>query len=247
MYLFPSLINSASSESSKNIDYAVEQLRMLVTEGTTVSIASVNLILACIATRGDIERMVALMDICASWSLPPNEDTFDLAFQTVCVYMHRMDRMGTERREHIERTRGSAAASHFLFEDGNAAQDKCVALSEQLLVQMEAMKIEPSHLTMRWYLDILCTIGQVDTAASMIEEASKSQPHIVPSKGVTRITGIYISNNLFDAARAVAGCMPGGRSRLLEERINRAEQNANIGPPTTHTRSSHYELDDKNV
>jgi hypothetical protein len=82
-------------------------------------------------------------------------------------------------------------------------KNACVIAAESFLTRMERNDIAPTHHIIRDYVEMLCLVGQVDTATTILKEAVDEEG-LVSSKSIYRVALANAKIQKFDVAREVA-------------------------------------------
>lgn len=160
----------------------MEQLKQLQYEGHQPTTAALNVVMSGAAERGEIHRVLSLLLEFDRSQVHPNADTFSFAFESLGKNLRR------------GRSRNPVTQDH---------KNACVIAAESFLTRMEANAISPTHHIIRDYAELLCLVGQVDTATSVLQQAL-GEEGLVSSKTIYRVALANAKIHKFDVAREVA-------------------------------------------
>lgn len=189
------------SENTSNLDFALEQLMQLRNEGKPVTTASLNAIMSGAAERGDVDRILSLLQVFDRNNIETDADTFSFGFESLGKNLRRQKTWNAGTQDHM---------------------DACLVAAESFLTMMEERDIEPTHHIIRDYVELLCIVGQVDTATTIVMEAA-GVPGLLGSKTVYRVALANAKLRKFDVARQVAACENGEPMPFLISNIEREE------------------------
>jgi pentatricopeptide repeat protein len=189
------------SDNPKNLDFAFEQLRQLRQEGKPVTTASLNAMMSGAAERGEIDRILFLLQEFDRNNVEPDAETFSFGFESLGKNLRR-------------RSKNPGTQDHI---------DACLVAAESFLTMMDDRDIEPTHHIIRDYVELLCLVGQVDTATTIVLEAA-CEEGLLGSKTVYRVAMTNAKMQRFDIARQVAMCNKGEPMPFLLESIDQEER-----------------------
>jgi len=165
-----------------------------------------NAILSGSAERGDIDRVVSILDEFPRNNLKPDADSFSFAMEAL----------------------GKNLAKRTLNPPGVDDMAECLEHSSTFLSMMEEAEIAPTHHIIRNYVELLCRTHEVETATDVILEQSSKDvdgggesegaPSTVDSKAIHCVATSNVRIGNYDAARKVALCRNGQQTlpSLLE-------------------------------
>lgn len=153
------------------------------------------------AERGDIDRILSLLQEFDKNNVEPDAETFSFGFESLGKNLRR-------------RTRTPATQSH---------RDACLVAAESFLTMMDERDIDPTLHIIHDYIELLCLVDQVDTATTIALEASGENSGLLGSKTIYRVAMANASLGQFDIARKVARCGKGEPMPHLLANIDREE------------------------
>lgn len=190
------------SDTTKNLDYAVEQLKELSYEGRPITVASLNTLMSAAAERGDVDRVLQFLQQFDRSGIEPNSDSYSFAFESLGKNLRKGRRRNPVTRDHKE---------------------ACLIAAESFLAKMDEQGIAPTHHIIREYVEMLCLVGEVDTATIILKEAA-SEHGLVTSKSIYRVAMANAQVlHRFDVAREIAQLDGGTTLPWLLSSIDREE------------------------
>jgi hypothetical protein len=189
------------SDSHKNLDFALDQLHQLRYDGKPVTSAGLNVIMSGAAERGDIDRILSLIQEFERNNVRMDADSFSFCFESLGKNLLR--------RKHYSNDTDHVRA--------------CLIAAESFLTLMEEKDIAPDRHVIRNYVELLCEVGQIETASAVVLEAA-SEANLVCSKTIYRVAMANAKLRKFDVARQVAACRTGEPLPLVLAGIEREEQ-----------------------
>jgi pentatricopeptide repeat protein len=184
------------------LDDAFEQLRQLRQEGTPITTAALNTLLATAAERGEIHRVLSLLQEFERNDIKPDVDSYSFAFQSLGKNITREQHQQTCSDEHIS---------------------ACLVAADSFLASMETEDIPFDHHILREYCELLCAVGQVDVATSIVLETAKDDYELVNSKTIYKVALSNAKQQNFDLARQVARCRPDIEIYFIVKAVEREE------------------------
>ena len=182
-----------SSDSIGNLDFAQEQILLLRREGNVaITTSMMNVLLSSAAERGDIDRILSILHDFDRYGTAFNADTISFGFESLGKNLSRRRRYNPT----------------FLDSSNAATRDHigaCMVVANALLNQMDDYQIETTDHIIRNYIEFLCRAGYLDTAATIILEASQKKG-LVSSKSIYRVAIANAKAFKFDVARQLAHC-----------------------------------------
>jgi pentatricopeptide repeat protein len=176
-------ISHEYSDTTKNLDYAVEQLKELSYEGRPITVSSLNTLMSAAAERGDIDRVLQFLQQFERSGIVPNSDTYSFAFESLGKNVRKGRRRNPVSKDHKE---------------------ACLVAAESFLAKMDEQGIAPTHHIIREYVEMLCLLGEVDTATIILKEAA-TENGLVTSKSIYRVAMANAKVlHRFDIAREIA-------------------------------------------
>jgi pentatricopeptide repeat protein len=177
------LINEALriilNEDEDNND--VSELRLL-------SLESLNVILSCLAERGDTSDTLELLRMFKAYDIQPNEDSYSFAMESLGKEIHRLQ-LADPTNEH-----------NFTCIQEN------LQLAGSLLTEMEENGLTPSADVVRNYLELLCLANEVGTATAVIDDLLGGDfRDRVSNKSIYRVAVANVDVGNFDKAEELAG------------------------------------------
>jgi hypothetical protein len=187
--------------SSTYLDIALAQLKEQRLQGQPVSVAALNTIMSGSAERGDVDRVVALLEEYERNALAPDSCTLSFAFEALGKHLRR-------------RTRNPATEQVI---------QSCLVTAESFLDTMEELGIAPTHYIIRNYVELLCQADQVETATDVVVDAVREDQELVNSKIIYRVALANANMGRFGEARDLADIWHEPIPYLLEN-IERAKK-----------------------
>lgn len=179
---------------------AFEELKLLREKTTDGSMIILNAIMSAAAERGDIERILALLEVFPRYTLLPNADSFSFAFEALGKNLVRR-----KSRPHSPELKVA-----------------CVEHANMFLDMMDEHQIEPSEHILREYVEFLCQVDEVETATKVIRD-SIDRGLKVNGKALLRVIQAQMELQQFDMARTIAGWSTQGLP-FVEDMIARTER-----------------------
>ena len=179
-----------------NLDFAVEQLRLLRQEGQPLTISALNAILSGAAECGNVDRVLALWHEFERNDLAPNSDSYSFVFESLGKNLRRaMQKKRWANQDHV---------------------DACLVTADSFLAKMEEQGLAPTYHIVREYIELLCIVGQVDTATAIVlDSIEKGEGNLIGDKSIYRVAMANAKLlQQFDVARKVATCRPNGEDVL---------------------------------
>jgi hypothetical protein len=189
------------SDSHKNLDFALDQLHQLRYDGKPVTSAGLNVIMSGAAERGDIDRILSLIQEFERNNVRMDADSFSFCFESLGKNLLRRKHYSNDT-DHIR---------------------ACLIAAESFLTLMDEKDIAPDRHVIRNYVELLCEVGQIETASAVVLEAA-SEANLVCSKTIYRVAMANAKLRKFDVARQVAACRTGEPLPLVLAGIEREEQ-----------------------
>jgi hypothetical protein len=175
------------------MDFAQEQILLLRREGKVkITTAMMNVLLSSAAERGDIDRVLSILQDFDRCGTPFNAETISFGFESLGKNLSRRRKFN----------------HNFLDRDSPAVRDHvgaCMVVANALLNQMDDHQIETTDHIIRNYVEFLCLAGYIETATTIVMEAC-SEKRLVSSKAIYRVAMANAKSFRFDVARQVATC-----------------------------------------
>ncbi|KAG7353908.1 PPR: pentatricopeptide repeat domain containing protein [Nitzschia inconspicua] len=174
--------------------------------GNLLSLESLNVIMSGYAERGDPEQALEILRIMGENGIQPNEDSFSFAIEVLGKDIHRRGLEGDQ--------------SHVL---------RNLETADLILTRMERDNILPSSFVIRQYVELLCQVGEVDTATSVVEDCLSSDCEaelIVCNKSLYRVALANAEAGNCRKAKDLAGKMS-EKVPVLGRKIQSKEQRHN--------------------
>lgn len=152
--------------SKDNIYEAIKQIDVLYQNGTPITVSCINVILSCLAERGDSDSAfhVLFNDFDKYDDVEPNADSYCFALESLGKHVLR-------------------ATRHSSADDTKA---HCIRQSEKLLNIMEEQNIVLTHHIIYEYTELLCQTDQISTASDVVFDAHREFGY-VHSKVIYRV------------------------------------------------------------
>ena len=171
--------------------HAMEELKIVRSNGVAVSAGMLNCILSAAAERGDIDQVVSILEEFPKNNLQPDADSFGYALESLGKHLHR---------------RSSTAPASVIAD--------CLDQADSFLAAMEEDGIAPTGHIVRNYVELLCITGQLDIATDIVlEEASSREggdgARVVNSKAVHCVAMANAKRGNFRDARRIVSCFYG--------------------------------------
>jgi pentatricopeptide repeat protein len=152
-----------------------------------LSLESLNVILSCLAERGDTDDAIEVLRIFRDYDIEPNEDSYSFAMEALGKELHRLQVSGK-------------------LEYNSSSVHKNIQLAGSLLSEMEDVGLTPSTDVVRNYLELLCLANEVETATAVTEDLLKdSYRNRVNNKAIYRVALANAEAGNFDKAKELAG------------------------------------------
>jgi hypothetical protein len=119
----------------------------------TLSVSTLNVVLASAADRGDLDNSVHLMNMIREADLPANVNSFSFAFEA--LGKHLMFNLNNQR----------------LARKSKEIYAYCMAKAMEYLDMMDARKIPMNHDVVREYVYLLDMVGETETATQVLLDA----------------------------------------------------------------------------
>ena len=117
-----------------------------------LSLESLNLVLSCLAERGDTTDALELLHMFQEYDIQPSHDSYSFVMESLGKEIHRLQ----------------------LADPTNEHNSQCIRenleLAGSLLTEMEDHGLTPSAPVVRNYLELLCLANEVTTATAIIDD-----------------------------------------------------------------------------
>lgn len=179
--------------------------------GTNCTPAMLNAIIAAHAWHGDVPRCMELLEVYRDNGWSPDDEAFSFVLESVGKATQRLNRAG-------HRAKNQLTASYF------EAAESILGGMEQTIDQ-DGNPVTPSHHFVRNYVEMLCSLGEVETGGLVATDLLKdkgSPEQRVDNKTLWRLAWAHADLGHYDKAREFAA----STSEVLpfmEEKMNHLE------------------------
>mmetsp|Transcript_57634 Transcript_57634/g.140778 ORF Transcript_57634/g.140778 Transcript_57634/m.140778 type:complete len:840 (+) Transcript_57634:48-2567(+) len=153
-----------------------------------LSLESLNLVLSCLAERGDTTDALDLLHMFQEYDIQPNHDSYSFVMESLGKEIHRLQ----------------------LADPTNEHNSQCIRenleLAGSLLTEMEDHGLTPSAPVVRNYLELLCLAKEVVTATAIIDDLLGGEfKDRVSNKSIYRVAIANVDAGNFDKASELEG------------------------------------------
>jgi pentatricopeptide repeat protein len=141
------LIRSLSLAIRSNRQVVDNALQILLRDYSLLSLESLNVVMSCYAERGDTEQALEILTIMENNNIKPDVDSYSFAIEVLGKNIH--SRKKTDDSSYLHRS---------------------VEIAGSILTKMEQDGLFPSADVVRNYVELLCLVGEVETATSVVED-----------------------------------------------------------------------------
>lgn len=191
------------SFSARRVDNAHRLLTSQETEGTRISVSSLNVIMSACAELGDVDRAFATWDDFNTYNIEPNADTYSFLLEALAVNMSPLEKQDD---------------AHRMQDDAPGRLDAASAI----LSLMEGNGVKKCQHCIGNYVQLLCNVGRLDAATEFLLDSVEKKELVG-----NRILCIVAKNNAkagnFDIARLLASKTT-EHFGYLDHRINEIEK-----------------------
>ena len=225
MFMFVDLpISFINRNSPANLEFALEQFRLLRQENKPVTLAAWNCVLSGAAERGDVDFVLRLWSGLERYDIVPNTESYSFVFESLGKNLRRREKFDTNRNDKVH-------------------MDACVSMADNYLSKMEAQNIAPTQHIVREYIEMLCLVQQVDTATTIVLESLRTgEESLISDKTIYRVASANAQLQQFEIARKLAESRRG--SELIELLLSNMAgekdlHNKAVGPTPAMTTNNH--------